>query len=45
MPILDDSVSEWIKPFLPPPFFLYPERPGKFSCEAIILSKIFNMIQ
>lgn len=42
MPILDDSVSEWIKPF---PFFLYPERPGKFSCEAIILSEIFNMIQ
>lgn len=43
MPILDDSVSEWIKPS--PPFFLYPERPGKFSCEAIILSEIFNMIQ
>ena len=44
MPILDDSVSEWIKPF-PFFFFFYPERPGKFSCEAIILSKIFNMIQ
>lgn len=33
MSILEDTVSE------------YPERPKKFSCEVIILSEIFNMIQ